>query len=153
MPEVTGGHRCFDLIIRRGFLLSHATTSINTGPGPGAHCMPESTFKIRSKVWVENEAGKVVFGLGRFRILDTVDRLGSLQAAAKDLKMSYRAIWSRIRASEARIGKQLLISDNRGSRMTPFAKSLVKQFRRLQAIVEKESDEVYDSLMADRLSE
>jgi len=115
--------------------------------------MPTTAFKVRSKVWVENEEGNVVFGLGRFRILDTVDRLGSLQAAAKELKMSYRAIWSRIKASEERIGKPLLISDNRGSRTTPFAKSLVKQFRRLQAIVEKESDEVYDSLMAERLSE
>jgi len=115
--------------------------------------METSAFKVRSKVWVENEAGNVVFGLGRFRILETVERLGSLQAAAKELKMSYRAIWSRIRASEARIGKQLLISDNRGSRMTPFAKSLAKQFRRIQAIIEKESDDVYDSLMADRLSE
>ena len=115
--------------------------------------MPTSTFKVRSKVWVENEEGDVVFGLGRFRILETVDRRGSLQAAAKELKMSYRAIWSRIRASEARMGKQLLISDNRGSRMTPFAESLVKQFRRLQAIVEKESDEVYDSLMAEQLSD
>jgi molybdate transport system regulatory protein len=115
--------------------------------------MQAPIFKIRSKVWVENEKGKVVFGLGRVRILDTVDRLGSLQAAAKELKMSYRAIWSRIRASEERIGKPLVLSDNMGSRLTPMAKSLVKQFRRLQAIVEKESDEVYDSLMADRLSE
>ncbi len=115
--------------------------------------MHADQFKIRSKVWVEDTRGQVVFGLGRFRILETVDRLGSLQAAAKELKMSYRAIWSRIKASEERIGKPLLISDNRGSRMTPFAESLVKQFRRLQAIVEKESDEVYDSLMADRLAE
>jgi len=115
--------------------------------------MHASTFKVRSKVWVENEAGKVIFGLGRFRMLETVDRLGSLQAAAKELKMSYRAIWSRIRASEKRIGKTLLISDNMGSRLTPLATSLVKQFRRLQTLVEQESDEVYESLMADRLAE
>ena len=44
-------------------------------------------------------------------------------------------------------------SDNMGSRLTPLARSLLKQFRRLQAIVEKESDEVYDSLIADRLTE
>ena len=115
--------------------------------------MKAANFNVRSKVWIENGEGQVVFGLGRFRILDTVDRLGSLQAAAKELKMSYRAIWGRIRASEERIGKLLLISDNRGSRMTPFAESLVKQFRRLQAIVENESDEVYESLLADRLTE
>jgi len=115
--------------------------------------MPTSVFKIRSNVWVETEKGKVVFGLGRFRILETVDRLGSLQTAARELKMSYRAIWSRIRASEERMGKTLPTSANRGSRMTPLGRTLVKEFRRLQTLVEKESDEVYASLMADRLKE
>jgi hypothetical protein len=35
--------------------------------------------------------------------------------------------------------------------LTPFARSLMKQFKRLQAIVEKESDDVYDSLISDDL--
>ena len=47
---------------------------------------------LRSKLWIEDGEGKVVFGLGRYRILDAIERLGSLQAAAKDLRMSYRAV-------------------------------------------------------------
>jgi molybdate transport system regulatory protein len=42
----------------------------------------DSPFRIRSKIWVEDANGKVVFGLGRYRILEAVQRLGSLQAAA-----------------------------------------------------------------------
>ena len=112
--------------------------------------MQATKFEIRSKIWIEDKRGKVVFGLGRLRILEAVNRLGSLQVAARELKMSYRAIWSRIRASERLIGKSLLVSDNRGSRLTPLAITLLKQFRRIQVIVEKESDEIYDSLMSDR---
>jgi molybdate transport system regulatory protein len=109
---------------------------------------PKSVFRIRSKIWVENPDGKVVFGLGRYRILESVQRLGSLQAAAQELKMSYRAIWMRIRATEERLGKPLLIRDPHGSRLTPLGETLLKQFQRLLKIVETESDDVYKDLMA-----
>jgi molybdate transport system regulatory protein len=109
-------------------------------------------FQIRSKLWIEDGEGKVVFGLGRYRILDAIERLGSLQAAAKDLHMSYRAVWCRIKASEETIGKPLLLREGRGSRLTPLAAKLMKQYRRIQTVVEKESDEVFDELMSDHLS-
>jgi molybdate transport system regulatory protein len=108
----------------------------------------DSPFHIRSKIWVEDADGKVVFGLGRYRILEAVQRLGSLQAAAQELKMSYRAIWARISATEARLGKPLLIRDPTGSRLTPLGETLLKQFHRLLKLVETESDDVYDDLMA-----
>ncbi len=108
-------------------------------------------YCIRSKLWIEDAEGQVVFGLGRYRILDAIDRLGSLQAAAKDLRMSYRAVWCRIKASEDRIGKPLVVRAGRGSRLTPLALKLMKQYRRIQTVVEKESDDVYDDLMSDHL--
>ncbi len=109
------------------------------------------TFYMRSKIWIEDQNGKVVFGLGRYRILDAVERLGSLQAAAKELKMSYRAIWGRITATEKRIGKPLLIKDSQGSRLTPLAEALLKQFRRIRVIVESEANDAFDDLMAAHL--
>lgn len=108
----------------------------------------ESPFRIRSKIWVEDGNGKVVFGLGRYRILEAVQRLGSLQAAAQELKMSYRAIWGRISATEKRLGKPLLVRKSKGSRLTPLGQTLLKQFQRLQKIVETESDDVFRDLMA-----
>lgn len=108
-------------------------------------------YLIRTKIWIQNPDGKVVFGLGRYRILKAVQDTGSLQAAAKELKMSYRAVWMRIRASEKRIGRELVVRDGKGSRLTPFAENLMKQYKRLIAILEKESDEVYQHLMSDEL--
>ena len=108
----------------------------------------DSPFQIRSKIWVEDTGGKVVFGLGRYRILEAVQRLGSLQAAAKELKMSYRAIWARISATEQRLGKPLLIRQPQGSRLTPLGETLMKKFHRLLKIVETESDDVYNDLLA-----
>lgn len=62
-----------------------------------------NAFHMRSKMWIENGHGKVVFGLGRYHILDAIQRLGSLNAAAQELKMSYRAVWGRITATEDRL--------------------------------------------------
>lgn len=116
--------------------------------------MPAETidYHIRSKLWIEDAEGMVVFGLGRYRILEAIDRLGSLQAAAKDLRMSYRAVWCRIKASEERLGKPLVARKGRGSCLTPLAKELMKQYRRIQAVVESESDDIYDDLMSGHLS-
>jgi len=68
--------------------------------------MNGGTYTIHSKIWIEDEDGHVVFGEGRYRILEAVDRLQSLQAAAGELKMSYRALWGRIKASEERLAFQ-----------------------------------------------
>lgn len=108
-------------------------------------------FVIRSKIWIEDMDGNVVFGLGRYRMLDAIRRTGSLQAAALEMKMGYKALWMRIRASEERMGRQLVVRQGRGSRLTAYAENLMKQFRRLQLIVLRESDDVYDNLMSDHL--
>jgi molybdate transport system regulatory protein len=53
--------------------------------------------------------------------------LGSLSAAAKAMKMSYRAAWGRIRASEERLGVDLLekAPSGRGLVLTPAGEKLV----------------------------
>jgi molybdate transport system regulatory protein len=114
--------------------------------------LKETPFFIRTKVWIQDPNGKVVFGLGRYRILQAIRDTGSLQAAAKELKMSYRAVWMRIRASEKRIGRELVVRDGKGSCLTPFAENLMKQYKRLLAILEKESDDVYQHLISDKLT-
>ncbi len=109
----------------------------------------KKNFYIRSKIWIEDESGEVIFGLGRLRILDAVSRLGSIQGAAKELKMSYRAVWGRIKATETRLDCELLLrstggNSGGGSQLTPFAETLVKQFRRLHRHVNVKSDAEFD---------
>ncbi|MFO7803678.1 MAG: LysR family transcriptional regulator [Desulfovermiculus sp.] len=110
------------------------------------------SFVIRSKIWIADQDEQIVFGLGRYRILESVHRLGSLQAAAQELKMSYRAVWCRIKATEERLQCDLLVRSNTGSTLTPFALKLIKQFRRLQAVIQTESDAMFKELMEDSMS-
>jgi molybdate transport system regulatory protein len=112
---------------------------------------PDHHFHMRSKIWIEDDQGHVVFGLGRYRILDQVRQTGSLYAAAKSLKMSYRAVWMRIRTSEERLGQKLVVREGNGSRLTPFGESLMATFDRLHERVIQETDTLYQGLVADNL--
>jgi molybdate transport system regulatory protein len=113
---------------------------------------PTVGFSVRSKIWIEDEGGQVIFGLGRYRILEAIQRLGSMNAAAKELQMGYRALWLRVRSSEERIGKDLVVREGKGSVLTPFAEKLMKQYKRLLSVIQAETDEVYERLIIDSLT-
>ncbi len=109
----------------------------------------QSKFRIRVKIWVEDESSRTVFGEGRLKVLQTVQELGSLHAAAKVLGMSYRAVWGRIRHTEERLGVQLLTrnvggASGGGSQLTEVALALMDEYRRLQAEIADRARERFD---------
>ena len=89
-------------------------------------------MEIKYKIWIEKD-GKVVFGKGRDDILSCIEDTRSLNAAAKKLKMSYRAAWGRLKASEERAGMKLVEVDSseKGMHLTPQAKAIIERFERL----------------------
>lgn len=108
---------------------------------------------VRSKIWLADDSGKVVFGIGRMRMLEAVEQHGSIHAAAKELGMSYRAVWGRIKATEERMGEPLLKRSiggrsGGGSELTDFARLLMQRFRKLHQQVIKSSDRLFDDLIA-----
>ena len=108
-------------------------------------------FTARSKVWIVNADDQVVLGPGRYRMLDAIQRLGSLQAAARELKMGYKALWARLTATERRLGIVLLHKDRTGSRLTPEAEDLMRRYQRLNRLVSAECDEGFDIVIRSQL--
>jgi molybdate transport system regulatory protein len=93
-----------------------------------------SRLRLRSRVWIEDEAGHMVFGLGRLKILEAIHKTGSINAAAKELGMSYKAVWERLKVTEERLGASLVIRKKGGasggsSRLSEFALRLVAGFK------------------------
>lgn len=108
-------------------------------------------MRVRSKYWLEDDSGEVVFGEGRRKMLELIDELGSMQSAAKALGMSYRGVWARIKATEERLGMSLIETSvgrgkNRGSRLTPEAKKLLQGFKVLARKGIVHTDEVFDAV-------
>jgi molybdate transport system regulatory protein len=101
----------------------------------------------RSKVWLVDDEGNIVLGLGRIKMLEAIQRLGSISAAAKDLKISTRAIWGRIKTTEERLGQPLLVRNvggaaGGGSQLTDFATALIAFFTFLNESVKQQSDQL-----------
>lgn len=90
-------------------------------------------MEIKHKIWLESE-GRVIFGPGRDGLLKAIDEHHSLSAAARKLKMSYRAAWGRIKASEERLGIKLVENDHarQGMHLTDEAKTLMDCFDQLE---------------------
>lgn len=113
---------------------------------------------VKSKIWIEDENGDVIFGAGRLRILSAVEERGSILAAAKALGMSYRAVWGKLKATEERLGQPLLRkrtggSHGGGSELTPFAKTLVDRFQELENLNKSTADAFFRGVFAGTLSD
>lgn len=87
-------------------------------------------------------------------LLDAVNRLGSLNAAAKELGMSYRAAWGKIKATEKALGIKLLevTTGGRGGGgaiLTSEAKDLILKYKkftdRMTSLIEKEFRRIFES--------
>jgi len=118
---------------------------------------PFTKLVIKSKIWIEDENGDLIFGSGRMKILKAVEKHGSILAAAKELRMSYRAAWGKIKAIEERIGKPLLHrrtggASGGGSDLTPVGKELIRRFEYLDNIVKNAADKSLKSFLLKKIS-
>ena len=93
--------------------------------------------------------GRRVLGKGGYQILEAVDRLGSISAAANELQMSYRFIWNYVRRMEDRLGKPVIVTrrggaphgrrrGGGGAELTRTAKALLDNYRATEAQLRKE---------------
>ena len=98
-------------------------------------------FKV--KFWLEKD-GELVFSSGRENLLRLIRDLGSLNRAAKELSMSYRAAWGKIRDTEKKLGWKLVEIKGRRKHMTltKEAADLLERF----ASFEKEATKVIQEL-------
>ena len=110
-------------------------------------------MNIRSKIWLEIE-GETVFGSGRRALLDEIDRLGSINKAAKAINISFRKALSYIQSMESRLGKVLVLrqaggKNGGGASLTDDARNLLEKYRRLESgineMLDKKFAEVFEN--------
>ena len=95
-------------------------------------------MKFAYKIWIERE-DEAAFGKGIYRILSLVDEKGSLNKAAQEMKMSYRAVWGLVRLYEKRIGADLVEKGRHGRNrtyLTPRALRIMKCYEDVMRLME-----------------
>ena len=93
--------------------------------------------RLGIKLWVESDAGALI-GPGRLALLEGIRRLGSLNKAAAELRMSYRKAWGRLKDAEERLGSPLVANagGRKGYELTELGNSLVDEYLAWRAEVE-----------------
>ncbi|MFH1514331.1 MAG: LysR family transcriptional regulator [bacterium] len=112
---------------------------------------------LKTKIWFSRD-GRVVFGEGLARLIEAVDKLGSLSRAAKNDGISYRHAWGIIRKAEERLGFDFLErqtggSKGGGSKITPKASKLVDGYWQIKRDTVRKSDKLFEKLLFDLESE
>ncbi|MFV0304195.1 MAG: winged helix-turn-helix domain-containing protein [Moheibacter sp.] len=102
-------------------------------------------LKIKGRIWIETEAGLKI-GIGRARLLEKIDQLGSITEASKVLNIPYRKAWGIIRdintnASQIVVVKEVGGKSGGKSTLTEHGKLIVEKFKTAEALFRKFSEE------------
>ncbi|MBN1593543.1 MAG: LysR family transcriptional regulator [Candidatus Coatesbacteria bacterium] len=96
----------------------------------------------RFKLWLSTDDSEGAFGDGKWRLLESIGRNGSLSAAATELGISYRKAWGDIRKAERSLGVSLIEKHRGGSGggetlLTETGKAWAQGYSSLRSEVEK----------------
>ncbi len=101
-------------------------------------------LKLKSSYWIVDEHNNIIIGKGRSEILENIENTGSINQAAKVMKMSYKAVWSKIKATEKHLDTKIVHADRReGSRLSREGKKLLEKYRRLKKECMAADDKIF----------
>ncbi|MGF7184520.1 molybdate transport system regulatory protein [Desulfitispora alkaliphila] len=105
-------------------------------------------MEMRYRLWLENSQGDQLMGDGLLLLLTTIKKNGSINKAAQELGMSYRAAWSKLNRAEKRLGYLLVVrqsggKDGGGTVMTPEGETLLKKYTELTKRAEIELARIF----------
>ncbi len=102
---------------------------------------PESGIVVRSKVWLEKD-GKLFMGFGRATLLERIDQLGSISAAARSMHLAYRNAWLWVEAMN-RLAPSPLVEKSTGgarggyARLTDTGRKIIADYKEKRALIRK----------------
>jgi len=106
-----------------------------------------SKLKLRSSQWIVDEDNNIIIGEGRAKILEHIEKTGSMNQAAKMMKMSYKAVWSKIKATEKHMNACIVHTDRKdGSRLSQDGEELLKKYKLLKAKCVSADDKIFGGI-------
>jgi len=94
------------------------------------------------RLWIYARERKGVFGDGKARLLEKIHQKGSLQEAAKSMRISYRKAWGDLKKAEICLQKKLVQKERGGkgggrTALTDYGLKILKAFYTFRKNVEK----------------
>ena len=101
-------------------------------------------LRLKSSQWIVDEHDNAIIGKGRMEILDNIEKTGSINQTARMMKMSYKAVWSKIKATEKHLDTRIVHTDRKeGSRLSREGKELLDKYSRLKEECMSVDDKIF----------
>lgn len=100
--------------------------------------MEKGLMKLNGRFWLEKDE-KSFLGSGRVELLKRIETTGSMNAAAKEMKMSYKAAWERVNsmnelADQPLIERKTGGKGGGGTKLTDYAYELIASYEKLELL-------------------
>ncbi len=104
-------------------------------------------MKLRSMQLLVGDDGGIIMGKGRMDILASINRTGSINKTAKELGMSYKSVWSKIKSTEKNFKKPVVNADRvKGTTLTKEGRALLTAYQELNQRCIAADDEIFAAL-------
>lgn len=110
-----------------------------------------SRLHVKTKTWIENHEGELLFGKGKTEILELIEQEGSISKASEIIGMNYKKAWTHIKILQKNINDTMVQTkqgggEDAGTTLTPVARDFIKNYRQLQADIENYANERFKEL-------
>jgi molybdopterin-guanine dinucleotide biosynthesis protein B len=103
-------------------------------------------LKLKSSHYIVDDQNRIVMAEGRMMLFEAIMATGCITQAAKQMGMSHKSAWSKLRSTEARLGTKVVHNDNgKGTRLTLAGWDLLKSYKQIKQQCISADDEVFDA--------
>ncbi len=104
-------------------------------------------LKLKSSQWIVDEHDNIIIGKGRMEILENIENSGSINQTAKIMKMSYKAVWSKIKSTEKHLNTRIVYTDKKsGTRLSEAGKELLEKYKLLKKKCITADDKIFKDI-------
>lgn len=106
---------------------------------------------VKTKTWIENAEGELLFGKGKTEILELIEQESSISKASEKIGMNYKKAWTHIKILQRNINDTMVQTkqgggEDAGTTLTPVAREFMDNYRKLQADIENYANERFKEL-------
>ena len=108
-------------------------------------------FIVKTKTWIENSDGELLFGKGKTELLELIGQTGSLLHASKLMGINYKKAWTHLQVLQKN-SQEVLVSTRQGrskesgTKLTPRALELMENYSILQKDIEEYANKRFKEL-------
>lgn len=121
-------------------------------------CFKEKKGKkmvVKTKTWIENAEGELLFGKGKTEVLEVIAEAGSISKAAEILGMNYKKCWTHLQILAKNLDEELVNTkqgggDAAGTTLNPRAYELINAYKQLQRDIEDFANKRFKELFLDK---